>query len=71
MKIKEPSVSENKTFPAGLNLIISPFVTHRLPHVFNDSLKFDPDRFSTENLDKIHPYGFIPFSVGPRMCIGK
>nr|CAI5840714.1 unnamed protein product [Callosobruchus analis] len=54
----------------GTNVFISPFITHRLPHYFPDPLKFDPDRFSQENMERMHPYSFIPFSIGPRNCIG-
>ncbi|XP_015833284.2 probable cytochrome P450 4aa1 [Tribolium castaneum] len=69
-KITEDVPLGKYTLPTGTNIVISPFVTHRLPHVFPDPLKFDPDRFSPENKAKIHPYGFIPFSAGPRNCIG-
>nr|CAH7766671.1 unnamed protein product [Callosobruchus chinensis] len=54
----------------GTNVFISPFITHRLPHHFPEPLKFDPDRFSQENMERMHPYSFIPFSIGPRNCIG-
>jgi cytochrome P450 family 4 len=56
--------------PVGTNIFISPFATHRLPHIFPNPLKFDPERFSPENKMNIHPYGYIPFSAGPRNCIG-
>lgn len=58
------------TLPAGSNLFISPFATHRLEHFFPRPLEFDPDRFSSENIKKIHPFAYIPFMAGPRNCLG-
>ncbi|XP_030766169.1 probable cytochrome P450 4aa1 [Sitophilus oryzae] len=63
-------VLDNYTLPAGLNVFISPFITHRLPHIFKNPLNYDPERFSSENLKKIPSHGFIPYSAGPRNCIG-
>ncbi|KAL3284475.1 hypothetical protein HHI36_018636 [Cryptolaemus montrouzieri] len=58
------------TLPSGTNIFISPFVTHRMEYLYPEPLKYNPDRFSSENSSKIHPYGYIPFSSGPRNCIG-
>lgn len=58
------------TLPAGCTVFISPYTTHRLEHHYKNPTQFDPDRFSAENLEKLHPFAFIPFSAGPRNCIG-
>lgn len=60
----------NHALPKGTNVFICPYVTHRLDHIFPNPKKFDPERFSSENLSNLHSYAFLPFSGGPRNCIG-
>ncbi|XP_030557781.1 probable cytochrome P450 4aa1 [Drosophila novamexicana] len=59
------------TLPAGSNIFICPYATHRLAHIYPEPEKFKPERFSTDNVEQRHPYAFIPFSAGPRYCIGN
>nr|WCC58125.1 cytochrome P450 [Pharsalia antennata] len=68
--LTEDIILDGCTVPAGTNIFISPFITHRLPHYYPDPLRFDPERFSQENVDKRHPFAYLPFSMGQRNCIG-
>lgn len=60
------------TIPEGTSVNISPFFNGRDPNIFPDPLKFDPSRFDVElNNEKNNPYAYVPFSAGPRNCIGQ
>ncbi|MGB8842099.1 MAG: cytochrome P450 [Aliidongia sp.] len=57
--------------PAGSLAMISPAVTHRLPGVFADPDRFDPDRFGAgREEDRRQPYSLIGFGGGKHRCIG-
>ncbi|XP_063695540.1 probable cytochrome P450 313a4 [Culicoides brevitarsis] len=66
------NVKLNKyTIPKGAQLVICSYSIHRNPKFWGpDVLKFDPERFSAENSKNRHPFCYIPFSGGPRNCIG-
>ncbi|KAL3842943.1 hypothetical protein ACJMK2_020916 [Sinanodonta woodiana] len=56
--------------PKGLDVSVSIQSLHYDTKYWENSQKFDPDRFSPENKDRIHPFTFLPFGGGPRNCIG-
>ena len=57
--------------PAGTHLMVSPWVTHRDPDVWEDPDRFDPTRFAPGGeADRAHPYAWIPFGGGVHKCIG-
>ncbi|KAL3842936.1 hypothetical protein ACJMK2_020909 [Sinanodonta woodiana] len=56
--------------PKGLDISVSVPSLHYDPKYWENPHKFDPDRFSPENKDRIHPFTFLPFGGGPRNCIG-
>jgi cytochrome P450 len=54
--------------PAGAEIVMSTYHTHRIQEIYPDPLVFNPERWLT-----IQPsvFEFTPFSGGPRMCIGS
>ncbi|XP_003744207.1 cytochrome P450 4V2-like [Galendromus occidentalis] len=60
------------TIPAGVQVFVSIFHMHHDPKYFPNPEKFDPERFLDENAPhKSHPFSYVPFSGGPRNCIGQ
>ncbi|MFF3325155.1 cytochrome P450 [Streptomyces sp. NPDC002889] len=61
----------NHTIPAGADVIVAPWVTHRHPRYWEDAERFDPERFTPEREKERPRYAWFPFGGGPRACIGQ
>jgi cytochrome P450 len=56
---------------AGTDCIVSVTNMHLSPNVYPDPHRFDPERFTPEEEQKRSIYSWLPFSTGPRACIGS
>ncbi|XP_037818738.1 cytochrome P450 4d1 isoform X2 [Lucilia sericata] len=71
-KVTEECEINGKIVPAGTNIGISPLHLGRQEELFPEANTFKPERFEMDyTTDKMSPYAYIPFSAGPRNCIGQ
>lgn len=70
-KLTEDLQLKHFLLPAHSNIVILPYFVHRNPEIYPDPEVFDPDRFLPDEVQKRHPFTYIPFSGGPRNCIGQ
>lgn len=68
----EDVILEGKLVPAASTVILSVWSMHRSKKVWGaDADEFRPERFSPEESRSRHPFAYLPFSLGPRNCIGR
>ncbi|KAJ1521191.1 hypothetical protein ONE63_002881 [Megalurothrips usitatus] len=65
-----PTTFDGKHVPKGSTFLVNMFGAHRDPRHWEEPLKFDPDRWLPERSQGRHRYAYMPFSAGPRNCIG-
>nr|AKD43164.1 Cyp4d1-RA [Drosophila melanogaster] len=71
-KVLEDCEINGKLIPAGTNIGISPLYLGRREELFSEPNIFKPERFDVvTTAEKLNPYAYIPFSAGPRNCIGQ
>jgi cytochrome P450 len=71
-QLSRPMEIEGVTLLPGTIIDICPWAVHHNPDVWgSDHMEYRPERFEIENFRKMDSHAFIPFSAGPRNCIGQ
>lgn len=69
--VVEEDVVGGLRVPAGSLVLISPFLTHRHPDFWPEPERLDPGRHRPELVEARPRCAYLPFSQGPRACIGN
>ncbi|KAK0082046.1 hypothetical protein PV326_007366, partial [Microctonus aethiopoides] len=70
-KVTENLQLKHCFLPKGTILNIQIIDVHRDPNFWPRPNIYDPDRFLPDRIDGRHPFSYVPFSGGPRNCIGQ
>lgn len=82
MRLYPPAPSLNRTaleddrfgdmdIPAGASVLVMPWLVHRHEALWKDPACFVPGRFLPGSREGIDRYQYLPFGIGPRVCIGQ
>ncbi|XP_049807925.1 cytochrome P450 4g15 [Schistocerca nitens] len=63
--------SMDVTLPAGCTVVVGTYKVHHREDIYPNPEVFNPDNFIPEKTADRHYYAFIPFSAGPRSCVGR
>jgi len=67
----ETQCMRDKTVEKGSPVLISPWLMQRHRDLWDHPDQFDPDRFGTPEGKESAKCAYLPFSMGPRVCIGQ
>jgi cytochrome P450 len=68
---REPLEIGGRRYPERTLIFVNVYGVHTSSAVWPDPDRFDPDRFLPEREATRHKSAWIPFGVGPRVCIGN
>lgn len=59
-----------ETIKPGTMVVVAPYVIHRHRALWDKPDRFNPNRFLGNEREMIDRFAYLPFGVGPRICIG-
>ncbi|MFC0040572.1 cytochrome P450 [Actinomadura rayongensis] len=68
--IYRDDVIDGVRIDGGGLIVVSPYLTHRLPDVWPEPTRFDPDRFRPGHEPR-HRLAYLTFGAGPHGCVGR
>ncbi|XP_058148560.1 LOW QUALITY PROTEIN: ultra-long-chain fatty acid omega-hydroxylase-like [Dasypus novemcinctus] len=68
---EDVKLPDGRVIPKGIICLVSIYGIHHNPTVWPDSKLFNPYRFDPDKPQQRSPLAFVPFSAGPRNCIGQ
>jgi len=63
--------SGKQIIPAGANIALPLYMIHQDPSIYPNPMEWNPSNFDPNRVAQRHNCSFVPFSSGPRGCIGK
>ena len=66
----EATTINGKRIKKGAMVMIAPWVIHRHHEYWSNPHTFDAERFLPDRTDDIVPGSYLPFGLGPRVCVG-
>jgi len=57
--------------PKGASVLVMPWIVHRHKRLWSRPTEIVPSRFLPDKRGAIDKYQYIPFGLGPRVCIGQ
>lgn len=69
-KVVESTMINDMNIPANSTIILHLYNMQRNPNVFANPEVFSLERQTPEECNKRNPFAQVPFSAGPRNCIG-
>ncbi|XP_021930216.1 cytochrome P450 6j1-like [Zootermopsis nevadensis] len=69
-KLPPSPYNDNAKLEGGIGVYIPVYGIHHDPQYYPEPNRFDPERFTEENIRKRPQYTHLPFGAGPRICLG-